>query len=119
MLQAAINKAGVVDPMQIALALEGMEVTDAVGQKNTMRREDHQLIDQFYAAVFTTDVKYDSEHTGFGWKTVKTIPGIGPRATHDLQNETPGRSLTLRTGWVIDGAAAWPGPGAVTSFAGD
>jgi branched-chain amino acid transport system substrate-binding protein len=74
MLQAAINKAGVVDPMKIALALEGMEVTDAVGQKNTMRREDHQLIDQFYAAVFTSGVKYDSEGTGFGWKTVKTIP---------------------------------------------
>jgi branched-chain amino acid transport system substrate-binding protein len=74
MLQAAINKAGAVDPMKIALALEGMEITDAVGQPNTMRRDDHQLIDQFYAAVFTKGVKYDSEHTGFGWKTVKTIP---------------------------------------------
>ncbi len=74
MLQAAVNKAGEVDPMKIALALEGMEVTDAVGQKNIMRRDDHQLIDQFYAAVFTKGVKYDSERTGFGWKTVKTIP---------------------------------------------
>jgi branched-chain amino acid transport system substrate-binding protein len=74
MLQTAINKAGATDPMKIALALEGMEVIDAVGQKNTMRREDHQLIDQFYAAVFTTGVKYDSEQTGFGWRTVKTIP---------------------------------------------
>ena len=74
MLQAAVNKAGAVDPLKIALALEGMEVTDAVGQKNTMRREDHQLIDQFYAAIFTKGVKYDSERTGFGWKTVKTIP---------------------------------------------
>ena len=74
MLQVAVNKAGVADPLKIALALEGMEVTDAVGQKNTMRREDHQLIDQFYAAIFTKGVKYDSERTGFGWKTVKTIP---------------------------------------------
>jgi branched-chain amino acid transport system substrate-binding protein len=74
MLQAAINKAGSTDPLKIALALEGMEITDAVGQKNTMRREDHQLIDQFYAALFTKGVKYDSERTGFGWKTVKTIP---------------------------------------------
>jgi branched-chain amino acid transport system substrate-binding protein len=24
--------------------------------------------------VFTRGVKYDSERTGFGWKTVKTIP---------------------------------------------
>jgi branched-chain amino acid transport system substrate-binding protein len=26
----------------------------------------------FYAGVFTKDVKYDSEHTGFGWKTIAT-----------------------------------------------
>jgi branched-chain amino acid transport system substrate-binding protein len=74
MLQAAVNKAGSTDPMKIALALEGMETTDAVGQKNTMRRDDHQLIDQFYTAVFTSGVKYDSEGTGFGWRTVKTVP---------------------------------------------
>ena len=73
MLQKAVNAAGSVDPMKIALALEGLEITDAVGQKNTMRREDHQLIGQFYAAVFTRGVKYDSERTGFGWRTVKTI----------------------------------------------
>jgi branched-chain amino acid transport system substrate-binding protein len=74
MLQVAINKAGSVDPLQIALALEGLEITDAVGQKNQMRREDHQLLDEFYSAVFTKDVKYDSEHTGYGWKTTSTIP---------------------------------------------
>ena len=74
MLQTAINKAGSVDPLKIARALEGMQATDAVGQKNMMRRDDHQLIDPFNAAVFTKDVKYDSEHTGFGWKTTLTIP---------------------------------------------
>ena len=74
MVQSAINKAGSIDPLQIALALEGMEMTDAVGQKNTMRKDDHQLLDQFYAAVFTKGVKYDSERTGFGWKTISTIP---------------------------------------------
>ncbi len=74
MLQAAINKAGAVDPLKIALALEDMQMTDALGQKNTMRREDHQLIDEFYAAVFTKGVKYDSEKTGFGWKTTMTVP---------------------------------------------
>jgi len=74
MLQKAVNKAGVVDPLKIALALEGMEVTDAVGQKNWMRKEDHQLIGPFYTAVFSKGVKYDSEHTGFGWKTVNTVP---------------------------------------------
>jgi branched-chain amino acid transport system substrate-binding protein len=26
----------------------------------------------FYAGVFSKDVKYDSEHTGFGWKNYMT-----------------------------------------------
>jgi branched-chain amino acid transport system substrate-binding protein len=73
MLQTAINKAGTTDPMQVALALEDLQATDVLGQKNWMRRDDHQLIDPLYAAVFTKGVKYDSEHTGFGWKTTMTI----------------------------------------------
>ena len=60
MLQIAVNKAGSTDPLKVALALEGLEVTDALGQKNWMRAEDHQLIDPLYAAVFTSGVKYDS-----------------------------------------------------------
>lgn len=74
MLQKAINKAGAVDPLKIALALEGMQITDALGQTEIMRRDDHQLIDPLYVAVFTKDVKYDSEHTGYGWKTIMTVP---------------------------------------------
>lgn len=74
MLQIAVNKAGSTDPLQVALALEGLEVTDAAGEKNTMRKDDHQLLNPFYEAVFTKGVKYDSEHTGFGWKTEMTIP---------------------------------------------
>lgn len=73
MLQAAINKTGSTDPLKLALALEGMEVTDAFGQKNVMRKEDHQMLVPFYQALFTKNVKYDSERTGFGWKTEMTI----------------------------------------------
>jgi branched-chain amino acid transport system substrate-binding protein len=74
MLQTAINKAGSTDPMAVALALEGMEQKDAMGQPNTMRKADHQLIAPFYSAIFTKDVKFDSERTGFGWKTEVTVP---------------------------------------------
>ena len=69
MLTKAINETKSTDPMKVALALEGMQVNDLVGQANTMRKEDHQLLIPLYASVFTKDVKYDSEHTGFGWKT--------------------------------------------------
>ena len=69
MLTQAITKAGGTDPLKVALALEGMQVKDFVGQDNTMRKDDHQLLMPYYAGVFTKDVKYDSEKTGFGWKT--------------------------------------------------
>jgi branched-chain amino acid transport system substrate-binding protein len=70
MLAKAINQAGSTDPLKVALALEDMHFKDFVGQENVMRRDDHQLLMPYYAGVFTKDVKYDSEHTGFGWKTV-------------------------------------------------
>jgi branched-chain amino acid transport system substrate-binding protein len=72
MLQTAINNAGSTDPLKVALALEDMHAKDLVGQENIMRKDDHQLLMPFYAGIFTKDVKYDSEHTGFGWKTTTT-----------------------------------------------
>ena len=69
MLTRAINETKSTDPLKVALALENMQVIDLVGQSNTMRKDDHQLLIPLYASVFTKDVKYDSEHTGFGWKT--------------------------------------------------
>jgi branched-chain amino acid transport system substrate-binding protein len=53
----------------VALGLEGMQATDLVGSPVEMRKEDHQLLMPYYAATFSRDVKYDSEKTGFGWKT--------------------------------------------------
>ena len=72
MLAKAIDKAGSTDALKVALALEDMHVKDMVGQENIMRKEDHQLLMPYYVGVFSKDVKYDSEHTGFGWKTVMT-----------------------------------------------
>ncbi len=72
MVAAAVNKAGSTDPLKVALALEDMHYKDLVGQENIMRKDDHQLLMPYYAGVFSKDVKYDSEHTGFGWKTFAT-----------------------------------------------
>jgi branched-chain amino acid transport system substrate-binding protein len=74
MLATAINKVKSTDPLQVALALEGMKATDMVGQENIMRKDDHQLLMPYYAVVFTKGVKYDSEHTGLGWKTEAMVP---------------------------------------------
>lgn len=69
MLAGAINKAGSTDPLKVAVALEGAQAPDLYGEMNTMRKEDHQLLQPFYTALFTKPVKYDSEKTGWGWKT--------------------------------------------------
>jgi branched-chain amino acid transport system substrate-binding protein len=69
MLVRAINKAGTTDPLQVALALEGMEAKDMFGVVNVMRKEDHQLINPYYEAVLIKGEKYDVEKTGMGWKT--------------------------------------------------
>jgi branched-chain amino acid transport system substrate-binding protein len=72
MLADAINKAGSTDALKVALALEDMHYKDIDGQENIMRKEDHQLLMPYYVGVFSKDVKYDSEHTGFGWKNYST-----------------------------------------------
>jgi branched-chain amino acid transport system substrate-binding protein len=72
MLTDAINKAGSTDPLKVALALEDMHGKDLVGQDVIMRKDDHQLLMPYYAGVFTKGVKYDSEHTGLGWKNYMT-----------------------------------------------
>jgi branched-chain amino acid transport system substrate-binding protein len=72
MLTDAINKAGSTDALKVALALEGMHEKDLVGQDTIMRKDDHQLLMPYYAGVFSKGVKYDSEHTGFGWKNYMT-----------------------------------------------
>ena len=38
----------------------------------SMRKDDHQLLQPFYTALFTKGVKNISEKTGWGWKTQTT-----------------------------------------------
>lgn len=74
MLSRAINQAGSVDVLKIAQNLEGMQQKDLLGKTETMRKQDHQLILPYYEGLLTKDVKYDTEGTGLGFKTIATIP---------------------------------------------
>jgi branched-chain amino acid transport system substrate-binding protein len=74
MLSRAITEAGSVDVLKIAQNLEGMQQKDLLGKTETMRKEDHQLILPYYEGLLTKDVKFDTEGTGLGWKTIATIP---------------------------------------------
>jgi branched-chain amino acid transport system substrate-binding protein len=72
-LQAATDKAGAVDPVKIAFALEGLKHKDFLGYETVMRKDDHQLISEYFVGTFKKGVKYDSEKTGLGWATETTV----------------------------------------------
>jgi branched-chain amino acid transport system substrate-binding protein len=72
-IQAAFNKAGSVDPAKFAAALEDMSLTDMTNTKVTMRKDDHQILTEYFVGVFSKGVKYDSEKAGLGWKTETTV----------------------------------------------
>jgi branched-chain amino acid transport system substrate-binding protein len=73
LIARGIEKAGSTDPMKVALAMEGIALTDAAGRPATIRPEDHQVLMTYYGAVFSKGVKYDSEKTGLGWKTTAIV----------------------------------------------
>jgi len=73
MLCNAIEKTKSVKAIDIAFALEGMKVDTPTGQLE-MRADNHQAVMPQVVSVFSKGVKYDSEGTGLGWKTVMIIP---------------------------------------------
>ena len=72
-LQAGVNKAGSLDPTKIAYAMEGMSMKDFLGFDTTMRKDDHQIISEYFIGIFKKGVKYDAEGTGLGWSTAGTV----------------------------------------------
>jgi branched-chain amino acid transport system substrate-binding protein len=76
MLAAAADKAKSLEPVKIALALEGMEFEVYGGGKGYMRKDDHQFFQPMYIASFgelTSGEPFDEENTGWGWKVVGKI----------------------------------------------
>jgi branched-chain amino acid transport system substrate-binding protein len=76
MLAAAAETAKSLEPVKIALALEGMEFEVFNGGKGYMRKDDHQFFQPMYIASFgelTNAEPFDEENTGWGWKVVETI----------------------------------------------
>lgn len=89
MVAAAINKAGSLDPIKVALALEDTRMTDLMGHENFMRGEDHQLIEPFYVSQLVKDVKYDSEKTGLGWRTQARVNAADLMQPHTCKMQRP------------------------------
>ena len=90
LIARAIEKTGSTDPMKLALAMEGLQLTDAVGRPATIRPEDHQVLMTYYGAIFSKGVKYDSEKTGLGWKTTAVVQAadVGQPTTCKMKRPT-------------------------------
>jgi branched-chain amino acid transport system substrate-binding protein len=76
MLAAAADKAKSLDPVKVAMALEGMEFDVFDGGKGSMRKDDHQFFQPMYIASFgdrTEKEPFDEEKTGWGWKMAAKI----------------------------------------------
>jgi branched-chain amino acid transport system substrate-binding protein len=76
MLARAMAKAQSTDPLKVALALENMRYAGPTGEV-WMRADDHQIMMPLFETVFARagqpGVKYDTEGTGFGWKTERKV----------------------------------------------
>ena len=76
MFAAAADKAKSLEPVKIALALEGMEFEVFNGGTGYMRKDDHQFFQPMYITSFgelTNGEPFDEENTGWGWKEVAKI----------------------------------------------
>lgn len=75
MLAEAMRKANSTEPAAVGRALEGMEFTAINGDKMWMRADDHQLIQPVQISVHTDEeIEFDGDNSGFGLKTVVSIP---------------------------------------------
>lgn len=76
MLAAAAEKAKSLDPVKVAVALEGMEFAVYDGGKGFMRKDDHQFFQPMYISSFgerTDKEPFDEEKTGWGWTLIAKI----------------------------------------------
>ena len=75
MLSQAMRQAKSSDPKQVAFALEGLAYKSPMGEV-VMRKSDHQLQAPLFLGIWdkqgSKGVKYDSEHTGFGFRPEAT-----------------------------------------------
>lgn len=72
MLSAAIKQAKSTEPKKVAYVLEGMKYKSPMGEVE-MRKTDHQLQAPLFLGIWAKQgskgVKYDAEHTGYGFRS--------------------------------------------------
>jgi len=82
------------DPVKVAYALEGLKVTGLNGEME-MRASDHQIQQPLYVMSWVkadvTEVRFDQENTGFGWKTAEKLEPFVAAQPTSCQMKRPGK----------------------------
>ena len=68
MLDQAMEESGTTEPMQVAMALEGMELETPYGTVS-IREDNHQAIQPLYISTFSDDVERTMEGTPYAFAT--------------------------------------------------
>jgi branched-chain amino acid transport system substrate-binding protein len=91
-LAQALERAGSVDTVAVARALEKAEVTLA-GQSGRMRAADHQFQQALVVGVMdrqgSPGVKFDVEGSGYGFRVVRTIPADRAEMPNSCKMQRP------------------------------
>jgi branched-chain amino acid transport system substrate-binding protein len=89
----AVKQAKSIEPLKVALALEGMTFKSLNGE-DVMRKVDHQIQQPLYISTWVKandkDVKYDQEDTGYGWKVNQKIEAFVATQPSSCQMKRPG-----------------------------
>ncbi|MEX2131676.1 MAG: branched-chain amino acid ABC transporter substrate-binding protein [Pseudohongiellaceae bacterium] len=90
MLAKAIEAAGSADPLQVALALEGMEYVNIHGEQVYMRAADHQLFQPVQISVHTDEgIVHDADNSGYGLRTELSVALANTLVDHSCQMSRP------------------------------
>ncbi|WP_293776135.1 branched-chain amino acid ABC transporter substrate-binding protein [uncultured Oxalicibacterium sp.] len=94
MLGKAMTQTNSSDPVRVAYAMEGMKIKSLNGEV-VMRASDHQIQQPLYIATFVhqnkSDVRFDAENTGFGWRTERKIDAYVAAQPTSCQMSRPSR----------------------------
>lgn len=94
MLSKAFKQANSTDPVKTAFAMEGMQIKSLNGEVE-MRKSDHQLQQPLYISTWTktnaTDVRFDQENTGYGWRTNQKTESYAAAQPTSCQMKRPAK----------------------------
>ena len=95
MLAEGMKKAGSTDPVKVAFAMEGSKF-QALNGEVEMRGTDHQLQQAVFIGTWAKmdgkTVKYDSENTGYGWRSDTKLDAYVASQPTSCQMKRPGKS---------------------------